>query len=195
MKALLVVFFALSACSYREEKEKTLIPKNLGFTEIKSLVLAPRCISCHGSQLSVYENIKPLLSEISMRVRADAGARIMPPSGSTSLSEEEREALLSWIKNGAPEGTPEEPVPQPVKPTPPRVLYQEVQQKVFEPRCIYCHNGFATYEGVLEKIRPIEQMVKQGMMPPDSEGPLSREEKNLVLDWIASGTPKSEDTQ
>lgn len=75
---------------------------------------------------------------------------------------------------------------------PAAINYSTVNQRVFTPKCVQCHKGFATYEGILEKIQKIELKVANNLMPPpDKAAPLSNEERALVLDWIRLGAPRN----
>lgn len=75
---------------------------------------------------------------------------------------------------------------------PAAINYPTVNQKVFAPKCVQCHKGFTTYEGVMEKIQKIELKVANNLMPPpDKAAPLTNEERALVLDWIRLGAPRN----
>lgn len=218
MKKLLVLLLLFSSCSYRVEKElqDTLNSnQSLGFAEIQSMVFAPKCARCHSGMVGSYDAVIANLSEIGRRVQL-SGAGMMPPASASALSEAEKNALLSWIANGAPlvGGDPVEqpsappgappttpPVgPPPVAPVPPaRLHFAYVKERVLTPKCARCHSGMVSnYESVLANIREIEDRIQITpddplafmMMPPEKAPPLSQEEKDILLRWIQDGAPR-----
>lgn len=207
MKSLTIVIFlsvVLSSCSYRTEKEPAPVGRstaNLNFPDIEARILGPRCARCHaGDLVASYEAVVANLGEISRRIQLPAGSRGAMPPGAP-LSAADRQALLAWAATGAPkapgpnreeEPTPTAP-PPPATPTPPAPFsFAEVQSKVFAPKCARCHAGMmAKYESVKENLDAIETMISSGQMPPSRAPQLTEEERQLVLRWIAMGSPQA----
>ncbi len=189
MKALkFFLLLLLPACAYKVEKEP--LPTGGGFTEIRALVLGPKCLRCHGEALATYAAVLPLLDEIAARIQSSDPNLMMPPPGS-SLSAAERTLLLDWIARGAPEG------PGGVAPAPPPPGlsgFALLQAKVF-PKCSRCHGGgwLSSYEstfGQKDEIARRVQLTDFEQMPPANRPQLSEEEKQLLLTWIALGAPR-----
>lgn len=125
-----LVFILLSGCNYNRSKLPTEGPENgpgankpggqetgaLDFATVKSVVLGPRCLSCH-MQYKDYSEVKANIDKIRFRVLV---ARNMPLTG---LRKSESNILASWIDQGAPEfadpNSKPEPDPEPTpEPTP-----------------------------------------------------------------------------
>jgi hypothetical protein len=124
--------------------------------------------------------------------------------------------MIAWIDAGGPINgvsqptpvpTPNPPTPPtpptpPVPPTPPPVIvlnYENVQREVISPRCLKCHSdagmndgdiNLETYENVVAVINLIETEIISGSMPRPRTKPLTPEQKDLILKWIALGAPK-----
>lgn len=86
-----------------------------------------------------------------------------------------------------------EPVPAP---TPDAINFAMVYEQVFAPRCVSCHGerggvNLETYDNVFANRQAIVDAVDGGFMPPRSRGPLTPEQKELLMRWIQSGAPFS----
>ena len=85
-----------------------------------------------------------------------------------------------------------------------------LKAKVFQPKCIQCHEGMnakgqvdlTNYEALMNRDPPVIlpfnpeesglfQVIKMGAMPPS--GPLSEDEISAVYDWIKKGAPKTKE--
>jgi len=197
---LLTGFPALAGgCSYHTEK----LPPGPGlgsaganFSVMQSEIFGPRCARCHaGDIVASYENVVANLEEITRRIQLPSGTRGAMPPGAP-LSQRERDALLVWVRAGAPrDGTtsPAPSVPDRAPPAPgaPNLTFGEVQSRVFIPKCARCHAGMmANADSVRANLSAIDRMVSSGAMPPARAPQLTEEERQLVLRWIASGAPE-----
>ncbi|MCO5141578.1 MAG: c-type cytochrome [Oligoflexia bacterium] len=207
-KAQLLIYTLLllaSSCSYRVDKQEVDLAsnlKNISFAEINQMVFQPKCARCHGGDIfSNYTSVLENLDFIKDRIlRSERSPGAMPPSG--KLKNEEINAILAWMADGAPEFKPGETTPQP-QPIPPRTrpspeelenpTYQVVNQFVFQLKCSRCHGRglVKDYESVLASLDAINLEVSQGSMPPFDATQLTEEEKNLLLRWIALGAPNN----
>jgi hypothetical protein len=102
---LLLIPIALSGatCGKREVKSGTVDPFPANFNDIRSRILMPRCVRCHGlvesQQMLVEKWVVPGDAHGSALFRAiDSGS--MPPYGH-KLVDEEIEAVRLWIDAGA----------------------------------------------------------------------------------------------
>lgn len=209
---LLLIALLISSCAYRVEKEgeptAKLNANALGFSEVQTAILSPKCSRCHGWVAS-YDGVAVNLADISARINSTDPQFMMPPPRASQLTAEEKTALQSWITRGAPQfadgGTGNQPVnptpdpapaPTPV-PAPPGLNFASVQQQVFAPKCSRCHGFVGSYEGVVAKLTDIESRVRSPLefeqMPPPKAAQLTDEEKNLLLDWIKAGAPENSD--
>ncbi len=73
--------------------------------------------------------------------------------------------------------------------------YTSINAQVFAPNCIQCHASgglnLATYEGVTANLNRAKDAILGNRMPPS--GPLSLDDKTLLLNWIAQGAPLDEE--
>lgn len=85
-------------------------------------------------------------------------------------------------------GTPPGPVsgPGPAKAS---ADFATVKSQVFAPRCVQCHAQYESYGGVQRELAAIRSAVETNRMPKTG-GPLSKEQKDLLFAWIASGAPE-----
>jgi len=202
---LLALALLISSCSYRVEKESEpavkLNANALGFSEVQAAIFGPKCARCHGFVTS-YEGVVANLSAIAARTQSTDPGFMMPPPGRGSLTAEEKAALQSWIDRGAPQvGEGSEPITEPAPrpdppPAKPALSFAFVQQQVFTPKCAKCHGGMVgSYEKVVGNLTEIESRVRSTFeweqMPPPRASQLTEEEKNLLLDWIKAGAPRS----
>ncbi len=167
-----------------------------------------------GINLETYENVVANLGLIKSEVASDS-----MPKNRAKLSANEKSILFAWIDAGGPkdpveptptppqgpvEPTPTQPEPEPpVEPTPPQVefiSYEKVHNEVIQPRCLGCHSdasgnrggvNLETYENVVALTSVIEEEIKSGSMPRPRNRPLTPEQKDLILKWIASGAPRN----
>lgn len=201
----------LASCSYKVEKEKeeaTLVDgAGLGFAQMRS-VLAPKCARCHGGDdwMNSYPAAKAIAQDISDRVQGIGPNRPMPPANSSQLTAAEKAAIVAWVQAGAPEVPGQQPVERPVTPPPsepppveppppPRLNFATVKAKVFDGKCLRCHQEeLDTFEHTRPFLKDIEFRVQdiggEGQMPPPNKAQLTPGELQLVLDWIRSGAPE-----
>ena len=195
---------------------ETLPPGTLvSYSVIASSIMQPKCLECHSSaggdaggiNLETYENVTANLGIIRSEVASDS-----MPKNRSKLSANQKAILFTWIDAGGPlTSTPvvsKPPVEPPTNPptpptTPPEVefiSYEMVNTKVIQPRCLGCHSeaggnrgdvNLETYENVAALAATIEVEIKSGSMPRPKNKPLTAEQKELILKWIANGAPKS----
>jgi uncharacterized membrane protein len=195
---LLALALLVPACSYRFEKEIPGTKKNpssaaISFSDVQAIVFQPNCARCHGGDVvASYESVKANLSEITRRMQLQGGGGAMPPGG--PISSEALQIYLAWVNAGAPrEPAKVDPTPDPVPgPLPTVGGFDEIKQKVLEPKCARCHAGMVgSYASVKANIKDIDEAISQGWMPPSRSAQLTEEEKQLILRWIAAGAPEA----
>lgn len=200
----LILITLLSACSYRVEKEAVPSPSfagAIGFAEVQTSILGPKCSKCHG-WVSSYEGVAALVDQIAARTASNNPGFMMPPPGEGPLTAEQRSGLQAWIAAGAPrvaEGGAGPPAPvtppvvPPLTPAPRDLSFASVRDGVLQPKCARCHSGWVNdYAQVSPRITRIASRVRSTMadqMPPARATPLTEEEKNHLLDWIDAGAP------
>lgn len=73
--------------------------------------------------------------------------------------------------------------------------YASVNTQIFTQNCTQCHAGgsldLTTYEGVKANLSRAKDAILGNRMPPS--GPLSLDDKTLLLNWIAQGAPLREE--
>ncbi len=174
------------------------------YAVITSTILQPKCLECHsgaggdagGINLETYENVAANLGIIKSEVQSDS-----MPKNRAKLTVKEKEILFAWIDAGGPkEGAATNKPTEPTQPTVEFITYEIVNAKVLQPRCIGCHSdasgnrgkvNLETYENVASVINIIEDEIKTGSMPRPKNKPLTPEQKDLILKWIANGAPKN----
>lgn len=186
----------------------------LSYQTLNSKIIGPRCLECHSNSggnsgdvnLESYEKVMGQLGDIKDSVESNR-----MPKNRAKLSARELNLLVTWINAGGPrdgvtvqtppvEPTPTPtPVPTPTPTEPPTVVlisYQKVYQEVLRPRCISCHSAegnnrgginLETYENVFAAAAKIDNSIKTGSMPRPKNKPLTTEQKDLILKWIADG--------
>lgn len=74
-----------------------------------------------------------------------------------------------------------------------------VKERIFAFHCLSCHSdaggnrdgvNLETYERVYKKLDDLEDVIRDGEMPPRSRPALSLLEKNVLLRWVRLGAPK-----
>jgi uncharacterized membrane protein len=203
MSRLLVLTTALSlsACSYKVDKAPEdpsgTLQGSLGFSQVQTSILGPKCSRCHG-WISSYGGVQIHLEEISQRIQSTDSSFQMPPPGNAGLTTEEKSALLTWIAAGAPEipGQAPKPVTPPPDSGPPELNFASVSAHVLQPRCIQCHDtDFDTFDHTKPLIAEISFRIHafgtDKQMPPANKTQLTPDELKLLDDWIAAGAPET----
>jgi mono/diheme cytochrome c family protein len=75
------------------------------------------------------------------------------------------------------------------------VVFEEVNQAVFQSNCVGCHSGqfpaagvdLSSFDGAKAAASRVEFQVVNGMMPPPSRPSLSQNQKDLVAAWVQDG--------
>ncbi|MEQ1664002.1 MAG: hypothetical protein ABL927_01345 [Bdellovibrionales bacterium] len=67
--------------------------------------------------------------------------------------------------------------------------FVSVKQFVFSARCTSCHQQYNNYRGVIRELSAIRSAVVSNRMPKTG-GPLSDEQRNVLLTWIDGGAPE-----
>jgi uncharacterized membrane protein len=178
---------------------------NLGFSDVQSRILAPRCVYCHThdhSWINNYQTVLSKMSEIMDRIQSSDPSFMMPPPGASPLSADEKGGLEHWMSQGGPlhpgqnNPSPQPPGPPtpPPGPVPPALGFAYVQQEVLRSKCLSCHHhtdSFDTFAHtqplVPEMERRIHAIGTDDQMPPASKPQLTPEELQLLDDWIQSG--------
>ncbi|MBC7715255.1 MAG: hypothetical protein H7177_18055 [Rhizobacter sp.] len=186
----------------------------VSYAVIASSILQPKCIECHsgaggdagGINLETYANVTGNLGIIKSEVQSDS-----MPKNRTKLTAKEKQILFAWIDAGGPQAGTTPTTPTPTKPTDPTlptdpttpiqfITYEMVNTQVIKPRCLGCHSdaggnrgqvNLETYENVAAEINTIETEIKSGSMPRPKNKPLTSEQKDLILKWIANGAPRT----
>jgi hypothetical protein len=85
-------------------------------------------------------------------------------------------------------------VPTIIAVKPGSIDFKLISTVVFEPRCVDCHGAkggvsVESYPEVLRNLQAIKGVIENQEMPP--RVPLTTDEQNLILQWIADGAPES----
>jgi hypothetical protein len=179
---------------------------SLDFATIKTEVLDNYCINCHTGRHNAYENyavVKAAVQQIAQRVTTSDSTRRMPKAPLPALPDDIKGKLLEWIGAGAPEfktadgddgktdggDDSEEKL----------IGFSQIKTEILKSyNCVSCHSQFNDYATVRRSIGSIVSLVSSNKMPfPKRKGqeiiPVSDEHKNLLLKWVAQGTPEFED--
>ncbi len=179
---------------------------------INANVFVQRCVICHqgagapaGYDLSSFQSVgaggrvmpgNPGASVLYQRINNNS----MPPGG-PALTAEVKQAIATWIQNGALNDAPLGGVtpPPPLPPLEPK--FASLMANVFGPRCVGCHGSvnpraginLSTYAAVLRRVRPgdangsdLYRVIDSNDMPA-SGGPLSFVQKENLRQWINGG--------
>lgn len=166
------------------------------YSLLVSTLIKPKCLGCHsadgenagGINLETYENVVVQMTAIKAEVMSDR-----MPKSRIKLTTQEKKVLFTWIDAGGPKD-PDEVLPVE------KITYEAVHNKVILPRCIGCHSeehgnvgdiNLETYENVVAISSSIEEQIKTGKMPRPRTRPLTTEQKELILQWIAQGAPRA----
>jgi hypothetical protein len=69
--------------------------------------------------------------------------------------------------------------------------FSEVATRVFEPKCVRCHGHYGEYASVLQDIDEInEHAILTRQMPKEPETPLTKDQFDLLKNWIDHGAPE-----
>ena len=187
-----------------------------GFADVRSQILAPKCLECHSSaggnrggiNLETYANAKRMGNALVSSVAND-----FMPLNRTPLTAAEKRLLTQWVQAGAPEnpvaaspapGPGQGPAPAPapdLDPSNPEEMdpsldWATVSGLVIEPSCVGCHSNpsnkggvnLETYRNTLRDLEDVKEAVEKDEMPLRSS--LTAQQKKLILDWIAAGAPE-----
>jgi cytochrome c553 len=197
-------------------------PELLTFEVLKREVLVPHCQRCHNSETDTEENfvswteffVTPMVipgdaenSELYQMVLSGA-----MPKKAPKLSSDETNMIRDFINSlgpdeeepGEEEPTEEEPTDpvgpaDPVEPPAPVVTFEELNTKVLQQSCVFCHRGQMADEAALlgwqdflgtsnivkgdPENSVFYQLVDQNRMPIKLP-PLGDTEKRLIYDYI-----------
>jgi uncharacterized membrane protein len=175
-----------------------------GYAEINAAIFKPKCIGCHSKQEPVLTSYEAIVANIGDIADSVLEKHSMPKRG--PLSEDLQAMLRSWIAAGTPKDTPVTNPTTGVSGIQRPYNFTSLQKDVFEGRCVNCHSTgnehgltpLDTYKDVLsvqDFLQPVIFGVIDGqpvppedqMPPPKVSGPLTYEEKALVLIWFADG--------
>lgn len=180
----ILALIALSACNERISKlgnsgrngvfQEKLECAPVDFSTVRG-IFEQSCTDCHGWAKS-FATAKPKINSSDRGIEAMIRSGRMPDlsEGGQDITAQQKEFILKWLANGAPEvasrpagcedvtpsptPTPEptpqpEPTPAPTptpEPTPqpelPKASYESLNALIFEPRCNTCHSPFGRAE-------------------------------------------------
>ena len=178
------------------------VPGPSYYAQVRPIVDA-KCVNCHrtdGPAPVPLEEFSQLQSYQSALAYAVESGR-MPPEGNLPLTAAEKDLLLDWLGNE--ELLEGEPADAPLS----KYTWWGDVRPIVEERCSLCHveGGLApfplqSYEDIVAIRAAAEHSVVHGTMPPwnPSNGytrlqhnlSLTREEKAVLLDWLAGGVPR-----
>ncbi len=205
-KFLFLFFMMASGCNIsRDQQPMVLDPpetqlkaEDLDFRAVSKFVFIPSCVGCHktggasgGVNLETYESVFKHVP----RIKLEVAGGLMPPG--KPLNQLQVQLLNKWIDAGAKEHAGSIPPNPPTVPTPEEIPFATVMEKVFQVTCTGCHSADAgnmgginleTYDSIFESKVKIEAAVTEGRMPPPDMGlTLTKEQKNLLMGWLAQG--------
>jgi len=164
-------------------------------------IIDSRCVTCHreGGQapfsLDNYSRVAAKRSAVTYALESNS----MPLPGFARLSDAERELLLQWLQEGAPEGDAGEVASTPY-------TYYGQTKAIIDKNCANCHRpgdiapfSLTDYDSVFSVRAAIAHQVEAGVMPPwpptdhymplKNSRSLSDEDKALLLSWLRGGAP------
>lgn len=207
----------LFSCSYDPEQkalelvpinQKIIMPEQITYKVVYQSVFKTACLNCHSSSAGNkgginLENFESIAKNAAL-IRKEVAGKTMPPRG--GLSEDQIKLVIDWIDAGAHEHgsmageAPVPPAPQPAPPAPaPAITFTKIQSLVLKTNCLECHSeiggnrgdvNLETYRNVFESRIEIKDEIESGRMPTKKGTPLTTEQKNLILLWLASGSPE-----
>ncbi len=138
----------------------------IAFSEIKEKVLEPyNCVACH-SHYNNYASVRESVGAIASTVANDKMPFPRRRFGSVEpVSEEDKDLLLTWINQGAPEFADSSPAalqPANLKPN-----WISLRNNIFGPKCVLCHNAFAPRGGKGKNMGTYEQLEEWVANQPD----------------------------
>lgn len=195
-------------------EQKITSPEQITYKLVNQSILKTSCLNCHsaaagdkgGINLESFETVSKNASQI----RKEVAGKTMPPGG--QLTETQIKLLTDWIDAGAHEngtlaGELPTPTPAPTttptptpEPEPIAVTFAKVQELVIKTNCLKCHSAaggnsgdvnLETYKNVFDNRFEIKMAVETGQMPTKRGTPLTKEQKELILTWIANGSPEN----
>ncbi len=157
--------------------------KTPAFAKVTEIFAANRCLVCHsntggnrgGINLETYASVFPIASDV-----VDSVVKNRMPRGGPAVSDPDKALLTAWVEGGAPEFEAPEVEPP--------ITFAEMNSKLFTPKCIGCHSGFNTHQGVTGRLSAIQQAIDTDRMPQGGP-PVAPEIKILLAKWIAQGAP------
>lgn len=199
----LFLMLLLFACEKSGTNEATLFQAaptigegGVDFATLKSFILTPKCIRCHGwvaDEGQVQSRITAGNPETStLYIRLVNGSM---PQGGPALTSSELAVVASYI-NGPAGNTPAPQIP--LTPT-----YGSLKVHLFEKSCTSCHNtsgrdpDLSQLTEIRHEIDEIQDQLDFGTMPPlDNEGnPRAPVPTQEVLDtfreWVLNGMPNN----
>ena len=197
---MLLPFLFLISCgrkqsdlSFSVNDSSSLLPatgETVSFSQIKSEILSPHCLSCHSS-VGTESNLKKWITPGSPEnspffTTVENGSM---PKNQSPLNTKALELIRIYIQQMS-----SAPTPTPTPSTPPAttsgITYAEIKSKVLTPyRCLNCHSvgTEAKLAKWINTSNPSRSLlyteISSGSMPPSGSSPSSELEK-LVLQYV-----------
>lgn len=239
--ALTAMAFVLASCNYRTIKDakafaeraqkssgSELTGESLISWPVVQVGVLSSCRSCHSGKNSPDLSTFSLVRQKLNLVQSEITSGSMPPAknGYALLDSCQQAVLNAWVASGAPEqgsqkvsslsecknrgaggGGAKLPLSEIA------LTYENVVQRILQPKCITCHNPdaddievagilFFPYEEIQKRpmlwrspaasskfIHSVTRLDEDRMPPPPDEG-LTKEEVDFLLRWIDAGVPK-----
>lgn len=170
------------------------------YSVLKEQLLVGKCQRCHGwvnDESEILARVTagdPENSDLYLSVKNG-----FMPQGGPELSSKEKELVARYITDLAVDDSDDlkpEPNPTPIPEPTPATGFALIKEKFFDAKCVKCHKGMATEEGIQKYVvagKPEEsslfQSVEDDWMP--KRGPkLTDEEKSMLYDYIRELAPE-----
>lgn len=174
-----------------------------GYHSDAKSIIDSRCVTCHSKDsvapfsLDGYAAVSSKRSALAYSLESGT----MPPPGFAALTDAERDLLLRWLGDGAPEGDNTAP-----RTSTPYTYHGDVR-KIIDERCANCHTpgeiapfSLNDYQSVYAVRAAIAHQVEVGAMPPwpptrhymplKNSRALDEQERAVLMSWLQGGAPE-----
>lgn len=187
--------------------ETVVVDETITFDDLKTTVLAPKCLSCHAkwSDEAAFQSKYMVLGDADNSKMFDSVKKGRMPKGPklpdgtreivAPLNSKELETVRLYIQSATKVF--------------PKVTFEELKTKILDTKCITCHKkwtseeifqknnvvaGFSdksrVYDSVMANRMPKARLGEDGL--PQAVTPLSPEEKEMFRNYIQTLKPKTE---